>query len=64
MLYALRQLLEWLLTDVLGTGFFNECRFREALHRSINSVITVLGQISFEYKVWLAKSQSGENGLR
>lgn len=48
MLYALSQLVEWFLIDMLGMGFFSECRFREALHRSVYAMITVLGQISFE----------------
>lgn len=50
MLYALIQLVERFLIDMLGMGFFSECRFREALHRSIYAMITVQGQISFECK--------------
>lgn len=51
MLYALSQLVEWFLVDVLGMGFLCECRFWEALQRSIYAVITVLGQVFFEHKV-------------
>lgn len=50
MLYAFSQLVERFLIDVLGMGFFSECRFREALQRSVYAMITVMGQISFESK--------------
>lgn len=60
MFYALSQLVEWFLVDVLGMGFLCECRFWEALQRSIYAVITVLGQVFFEHKVRLAQSQNGK----
>lgn len=51
MLYALSQLIEWFLVEVLGMGFLSECRFWEALHRSFYAMITVLGQVFFEHEV-------------